>query len=147
MVNLAYFTLSTRHWGEILVARPTFVKEDPWGSLTYLRETPWGNLLPVVSGTDLSHAMHGHADPLMRVIGPPPEVLLRMIPKDYRQCEQYADCIIFVENDCHPCERMPDCYVPPNMKTSLSRSAAAVVAQAWREGRYVVITQGDEFSV
>ena len=147
MTDLVRFTLSTEHWGEVLVARPLPMGDEYWGHLAPLRDTVWGDLIPIVSGLVLSHAAHGHADPLIRVIGPPPDVLLKMIPDPYRKCEQHVDCIMFVGADCHPCKKMPDCFVPPNLSSKEAQGAAALVAQAWRDNRYIVIARGAEFSL
>jgi len=147
MIDLVRFTLSTQHWGEVLLARPLPLGDEYWGHLAPLRDTVWGDLLPVVSGLVLSHAAHGHADPLIRVIGPPPDALLKMVPDPYRKCAEHKDCIMFVEKDCHPCKKMPDCYVPPNLPSKEAQAAAALVALAWRDDRYVVISKGAEFSL
>lgn len=147
MTEVVYFTLSTQNWGEIQVARPLPLGDEYWGHLAPLRDTPWGDLIPVVSGMVLSHAAHGYAEPLMQVLGPPPEALLRMVPEPYRRCEQYKDCIMFKEEDCHPCKKMPDCYMPPGLPSRHAQEAAALVALAWRDNRYIVISKGVEFSL
>jgi len=144
MDKILTFSLNTRDWGVLKILRPIPLLEDPWGSLALLKGTPWGDLLPVVDGEAFSHATHGHATPLMKVIGPPPEALLRMIPKKYRSCDSFNNCIMSDPAVCYPCRKVPDCYVPPGVPEDVSVLAALVVS-CWKEDRYVVIVEGAEF--
>lgn len=147
--KIAEFSLDTRDWGTIKILRPyptpiSEDEEDPWGQLSILKGTPWGDQLPIVSGEVFSHATHGHATPLMRVIGPPPEALLTKIQKKYRVCASSKNCIIYDPKVCHPCKKMPGCYVPPGVNEEVAEAVGVVLA-AWQEGRYVVIVEGPEF--
>jgi len=140
------FTISAPEWGDILIARPLPRDGDGWGFLAVLRDTPWGDLLPVVSGEALSHALHSMTTPLMNQIGRPPYAQLRLIPDPFRACGN-TECIMATPAICHPCLKMPDCYEPPGLGDFETRRAAVVVALCWKEGRYVVIVEGDEFSL
>ena len=137
------FTLDTAHFGRVLVGRPLPVGGDSWGRLAPLRGTPWGDLLPVVQGEDLSAALHGDAQPLMQSIGREPRILLRLVPEP-RYCAEFKRCITKAEKDCHPCATVPDCYEPPGLPPE-ARSAANYLVRMWREGRYVIIVEGEEF--
>lgn len=145
MLDLIRLTLATDHWGQVLVMRPIPRQGNSWGCLEPLRETEWGKLIPVVSGEAFSHAMHGYATPLMNQIGPKPHALLRMVPKPYRVCLMIKTCPLATEH-CHPSPKLPDCYDPPGLEGS-SPLLASQVAIAWKEGRYVVVVEGDEFSI
>lgn len=145
-MNLIRFTLSTREFGNILVLRPQPRRGRPWGDLETLKDTPWGALLPVVSGEALSHALHGHAKPLMAEIGTPPVGLCKKVPEGFRKCSMLATCPMASEKNCQPGPKLPDCYSPPGVDAE-AREAVVAVALAWKEGRYVVIVEGDEFSL
>lgn len=144
MPDLLHFTLHSRDWGDILIARSVPQINKEWGLLEVLRDTPWGKLLAILPGEILSLAVHGHVMPMMRLIGPPPEILLKKVPDPYRVCSNLGGCIMGRIQECHPCTTMPDCYCPPGLSDEASLRAAEV-ALCWREGRYVVVTEGEEF--
>ncbi len=76
-----------KEWGLIKILRPIVRDgEDPWGGLAPLKGSPYERLIPVVSGEALSHAQHGYLRPLLKVIGPDPKVLGKLVPKEYRKC-------------------------------------------------------------
>ena len=90
------YNLTTKDWGVVKLARPAFgsIATDPWGTLASLKGTPWGDAIPVVSGEVMSHALHGRATPLMRVIQSPPHALLRKIPEAFRLCVKWAKRVV-----------------------------------------------------
>lgn len=144
-MRVARYKVDSTEWSEILLLRPIPIRGDPWGDMAVLRGTPWGDLLQTIDGEVLSHALHGYVMPLVRQLGVPPKVLAKRVPKDYRRCAIASQCIT-ASIDCEPGENLPGCYVPPNMDPGAIR-AAALVAQAWAEGRYVIIVTGSEFSL
>lgn len=144
-MNVVRFTISSKEWGDILVLRPLPKPDEPWGDLAPLRGTPWGDLLAIVSGANLSHALHGYATPLMREIGPHPFGLCRLVPESYRACRQMDSCIM-ASRHCVPGPKLPSCFVPPAVPSE-ALLATATVATAWAEGRYVLIVEGAEFSL
>ena len=156
MRRLRRFTIDSRHWGAIKVLRPLPHEErhgdsliiDPWGDLAPLRQEPdFAQLIPVVSGEVFSHALHGRAKPLMEVIGPEPEFQLKRLPERYRQCSLRGDCVMYDARRCNPTsKKLPECWWPEVVDEG-SRRAVAAVTLAWAEGRYVVIVEGDEFSL
>lgn len=139
------FTLTTSDWGDIQVLRPLPDEIGPWGVLHVLKGTPYEDLIPVVSGGDLSLALHGHGTPLMRSIGRPPERLLKMIPEALRTCRLSGTCIMYNNRVCLPGPKTPECYEAP--LDDAASMVASVVVQAWKNGRYVLVTEGDEFSL
>ena len=143
--GLIEFQLDTKDWGKILITRVLPRNGDPWGCLAPVRGTPWGDLIPVVSGEVLSHALHGYATPLMRVIGSEPHGLLKKVPNEYRQCAAAKGCLLFTKKHCHPGPKLPDCYVPPGIPPE-AHAEVVTVAMAWRAGRYVIVVEGAEFS-
>jgi len=144
-MNLARFVISSKDWGDLKILRPYPKPDEPWGDLAPLRGTPWGDLLPIVSGVALSHALHGHVTPLMQEIGPHPHGLSRQVPEAYRRCRMADECIM-ASVHCVPGKKLPDCYSPPNISPEASQ-AASTVATAWAEERYVLIVEGEEFSL
>jgi len=134
-------------WGQpIPVLRPLPRNGDPWGVLAPARETPWGPLVPVIPGETLSHALNGYLKPLLAVLGAEPRGLLARVPEGFRQCALARECVVFKEKDCHPCPRLPDCYVPPGVPPE-ARDAVACIALGWKEGRYVLVIGEGEFSL
>lgn len=144
---LQEFKIDTKDFGIVKLARPAFgsIEKDAWGTLACLRGTPWGDLIPVITGEAMSHALHGRAGPMMRTILSPPYALLRKIPEDYRVCDQYKQCVTYDKTRCFPCLKVPECYVAPKLSAEQQAVANAVVL-AWKEGRYVVVVDGGEFS-
>ena len=147
-MNLIEFTLTTTDWGKVKMARPDFgsIKTDPWGGLAVLKGTPWELRIPIIPGEVMSHALHGRATPLMRVIGAPPHAHMKQIPDPYRICAMCKQCILFRKEDCNPGPKIPECYIPPGLSPA-AQLAAALVVLAWKENRYVVVVQGDEFNL
>lgn len=148
MEGLRKLRVSGKDWTEILLLRPTPKKGDPWGALAPLKDTPWGNLIPVVSGEAFSHAMYGHVMPLIQELGPPPKALAKRLPSEWAWCSYKPDktCIIASEK-CRPCVDLPECYEAPAFDNPLHSLLAYHVAMAWKEGRYVVVVEGEEFSL
>lgn len=93
----------------------------------------------------MSHALHGYATPMMRLIGPPPYALLKKVPGIYRDCVVFKDCLMHNKNHCHPGPKLPDCFVPAGVPVD-AREMVTQIAMAWRSGRYVVVVEGVEFS-
>jgi len=140
----ARFTVEHPQWGEIKILRPVPFRGDRWGVLTSLRGTPWGDLIAEVSGEALSHALRGHLRPLMTQIGPAPKMLLRRIPEGHRQCSMSKSCPL-AQKECHPCVRVPNCFVPPGLNSPEAQEAATIVVLAWAEERYVIVPTDTEF--
>lgn len=144
-MNVARFTIPSKEWGDILILRPYPKPGETWGDLAPLRGTPWGDLLSIVSGASLSHALHGYVTPLMREIGPDPRGLCRMLPVGFRECRMAKSCPM-VSKHCVPGPKLPTCYSPPRLPPE-ALLAGATVTGAWAEGRYVLIVEGEEFSL
>lgn len=148
------FTIKTQDYGDIPVLRPIPTQErkgdtlviDPWGVLAPVRdEAPdLAKLIPVVSGETFSHALHGYARPLMQVLGPAPQALIKMTP--LRVCALKRECIMYDAKRCSPNRKLPECWVPEGVGAS-ARLAASLVTLAWVEGRYVLVVEGPEFSL
>lgn len=148
------FTIKTADYGDVPILRPVPSEErrgdsliiDPWGVLSPVRdEAPaLAKLISVVSGEVFSHALHGFARPLMQVLGPPPQALLKMTP--LRVCSLKRECIMYDAKRCSPNKRLPECWVPEGVGEG-ARRAAATVTLAWAEGRYVVVVEGGEFTL
>jgi len=144
--KIALFTVKGIGFPDVKVLRPTPIGDDPWGQLAPLQGTPWGDEIAKVSGEVLSNALHGESKMLMQEIGPPPHALLKKIPKGFRVCNEIRDCIMADGKICHPCPAMPECYSPPALGVD-AKFAACVVALAWKEDRYVIVVEGEEFSL
>lgn len=146
VTGLQFMCFNDPNHGEVLVAAVVPRGDDPWGILAPLRKTvPWGSLIREVSGESLSHARHGWATPLMREIGPHPRDLARRVSIVEGLCAQRDRCAAAGPH-CRPGPKLPDCYDPPNLEGE-AQMLAASVALLWREGRYVLIVLGQEFSL
>ena len=149
------FQINTKHFGTLSILRPipsetrdgNIMWVDPWGPLAPLRKYPdFATLIPVVSGDVMSHALHGRHQPLADTLRTEPEYMLLSIPSEFRECAMRSECLLYDARICQPHKDIPECWqcggvAPPD------RSAAAVVVHAWAEDRYVVIVEGDEFSL
>jgi hypothetical protein len=139
------FSLNTKEWGVIRLLRPVPIKENVWGILLPIRGTEIENLVPVVSGEVFSHALYGHATPLMRLLGPDPKAQLRRASKVYSQCKD-RDCCVSKGPNCHPCAKMPDCFRPETENPD-QELAVTLVLLTWRNGSYVIVVEGAEFTL
>lgn len=126
------------------ILRPVPDQESDWGVLACIKETPVGKLIPVVSGEDMSHALHGRILPLRRSIGREPQHILKKLKGDWT-CSLIKTCILARPDICKPHQKMPHCYNPPGHE-GLPAHAIATVIRAWVDGRYVVVVEGAEFS-
>lgn len=138
--------LPSSEWGDVRVSVVPVI-DGSWGILEPLRNTPWSALIPIIPGAIMAEARHGHIKPLMQIIGRPPYALMKLIPDDFRICADCNSCASFRAVDCHPCSTLPDCYTPPKLHDVEAEMAARLVALAWRDGNYVVIVDGPEFSL
>jgi len=112
---------------------------DIWGALAPLKETSWESLITVVSGEDLSHALHGWTVPLMRNIGIDPEKRGARVAEFW--CALRKGCA-GADGHCHTGSgKLPSCYEPIGVP-----AVAAEVALAWQDGWYVLVVEGPEFS-
>ena len=141
-MHMREFKISSKDWGDILISRPVTDKNNIWGWLKPLEGTIWGGLIPVVSGENMSHALNGMAIPLMKEIGPEPIYLLKKV--SHMSCALLGECLTADPKVCFPHNKMLDCYMPD--KDFSIGPMAAYVALAWKEGRYVVLVEGAEFS-
>lgn len=138
-------TLTDSEWGTILLLVATPKPDAPWGVLEPLRGTKWGEHVQEVSGMALSHALHGWATPLMREIGPDPKVRARRVPDDIGRCALTQGCV-GASPTCRPGpDSPPGCYEPSGVPTP-DASAVTTMVMAWKEGRYVLVVKGAEFS-
>lgn len=153
-MKIQRFTLQTVDFGPLKLLRPVPAEErqgdtlvvDSWGVLAAIRDTTpaIARLIPVVTGEAWSHALHGHARPLMLTIGPAPSALLKMAA--IRECALKNACIMYDAKRCTPNKRLPECWTPEGVEEA-ARQAVATVTLAWAEGRYVVVVEGPEFSL
>ena len=135
-------------WGDILILRPVPRNGDFWGVLAPLRDTEWASYIPVISGEDYSHALHGFVTPLVRSIGPHPHGLSKKVPQSMGYCGRYLDktCILADKLICKPGPKTPDCY-EGNHKDLTTAACIALVVRSWKEGRYVIVVSDGEFSL
>lgn len=139
------FSVHDKDWGEIKILRILPNDDDPWGDLAPLRETIWAQGVQTVSGESLSHALHGWAIPLLDELGDRSHQRIRRMPKMW--CELYTNkrCLIRASY-CYPNKKVPECYtVVPEFQGL--QSAVYKIVMAWKENRYVVVVEGEEFSL
>lgn len=143
--GLKYMTLTDRQQGEILLAIPIPWEDDPWGVVSHLRGTAWEEHITVISGSIMADAFHGHATPLMREIGREPRYRAMMLANE-NICSQINECAM-ASIACRPGHRkMPECYEAPLPDPTASH-VAGLVTMAWKEGRYVVVVEGDGWNL
>ena len=130
------------NWGSLRVLRPLPIDGDPWGDLAPLRGTPVGNLIPVVTGNDLSEALHGNPFPLIRSIGPDPASLLKRLPRGLHDCQAGKKCLMRDPKKCFPSIGMSECFIPME-----GGESTILVISTWAEGSYVVIVGDGEFNL
>ena len=128
-------------WGPIHVMRPFPDGDDPWGCLTLLRGTPFKRLIPVIPGEILSGALHGNPYPLIKILGPEPTDIMKLVPKEIRECQGRKRCALWDPKVCHPNPKMPLCYQSP------LGEAGTLTVLAWVEGCYVLVINSGEFSL
>lgn len=127
---------------ELMVTIPK--GDDPWGVLAPIKDTVWGQQIRALPGEELSVARHGYMTPLLKHIGPPPYVLSKRIPDKDGYCVlSYNGACSGASVHCRPGPKLPTCYEPPNDPTGVLLD----IALAWRDGIYVVIVDGKEFSI
>jgi len=137
--------LTDPQWGEIKIMMPLPRRGDPWGIFAPLRHTAWGDQVQVVSAENLSHALHGYATPLMQEIGVAPAVHARRIPLEAGRCGLFDDCV-GKGLLCRPGKDVPACYEAPHLSVTDSLLASAIT-QAWKDGYYVLVAEGEGFSL
>ena len=140
--------LDDKEWGEILLFLPVPRPDNPWGSLLPLKDTPWARAIRVVPGDVFSEALHGFATPLMRVIGRAPRDAVKRLPLADRTCDLHTKqtCLLGTEKCLPGSGEVPACFEVP-IKDFEVRKLASMVARAFDEGRYVVVVEGEEFSL
>ena len=134
-----HIDLTDPEWGEVrlLVSLPR--GKELWGVLSPLRGTKWGDQVQVVPGKALSHALHGWATPLMQVIGPAPRLRAKKVPYP---CALIKSCT-GASPHCRPGSDVPECYEGPEKEMG---ELVSTLVMAWKEGRYVIVVEGPEFS-
>ena len=142
------FNIATKDWGDLPILRPVPVDGDSWGVFAILRGTWWEKSIPVVSGEALSNALHGHTKPLYDQIGPEPTHLMRRLINPCWLATE--DRCSMVNDSCVPHRgkrsQTPDCYMIPEEEAEV-RLAASLIVQAWTTNRYVIVVEGQEFSL
>ena len=132
---------------EIKVMRPVPFPDDFWGSLGSLKGTIWESFIPIIPGMIYSHALHGYPRPLLEILGRPPLAHASKIPKEHRFCRLHGQKCLGSDIHCQPGPKVPDCYEAPGPLSEEARMAVALVVESWREGRYVIVIEGEEFSL
>ena len=145
MNGLVRYQLEDTTWGSFVVYRPIPKNNDPWGSLAPLKDTEWAKFVPVVRGDNMSHALHGYLKPLLDEIGPEPRLLTKKIPESVGRCSLYKTCMT-AEPKCIPAGPPPECYEASADSYAVARAATMLVL-LWKEGAWVVVVEGGEFSV
>jgi len=127
-------------WGliKLLVVYPD--DGSPLGALKGIAGTPWEKLFQKVQGASLSHALHGWADPLVGSLGRSPETFLRVLPAGLGECSLKGNCIGWNPKLCRPSKGGNPCW-------EAGDEALELAIGALREGRYVIILEGAEFSL
>ena len=146
MNGLHRINLPDSGYGPLTIWRAIPKGENPWGVLDPIRGTEWERWVPVIDGESFSHAMHGHHQPMMDQLGPDPRHLGKRIRPDLKPCKQIRSCVM-AEPSCIPENpKLPECYEAPLEDLEAAR-IASYITLLWRDGQYVVVVTGDEFSI
>lgn len=148
LLGTRHVQLSADAYGSEIKLLYPVPKEDPWGSLACLKGTYWGDRIKVISGEIYSHALYGLTKPLREKLGRPPRIDARRVPDALAYCAKLHDgSCAMGDGRCRPgTGKLPICYWAPDNEASIA-DAAASVALAWDEGRFVIIIEGEAFVV
>lgn len=138
----------------------TFVENGShWGEFEVFKGSTWEKVVSVVSAEDLSHAMHGMVNPLLRSLGREPKSSMKRISKEEGECLNKNTCIGWKPNYCKPNGNNgkkgrqmllgpPDCYEPPLQgATPEIMSVFSEVMKALKENTYIVVVKGKMFNL
>lgn len=141
MQGLRSIDLKDSDWGTVPIKLLAILpqEDNPWGIAAPLQGTPWGDQIQKVSGEAFSHALHGWAMPLMREIGVDPYIHAKKVPI---YCDLKGSCIGFNTKNCLPGKLTPNCY-----QVEENSDLITTIVLAWKEGRYVILIEGAEFSL
>ena len=130
--------LQTREMGDLhllLVRSVAGEWESDWAAL---RDSPYAEFLTRIEKETLDHALHGWTSPLVKKLGPSPQMILHRLSPDNRQCALWADCVFYRKRDCVPkAPKMPSCFEPRDLPTELGQEMLRV----WRESVYIVLVE------
>lgn len=144
--GFSLITLAKSEWGPLSLLRPLPREGDDWGLLAGARGTDWEPHLKVIPGSTLSYALHGYTKPLVDLLGRPPLVSARKIPDQVGFCRKYKNKTCAIRKElCRPGGDTPLCYEPDVDELALEEALYEVV-MAWKDGIYVLIIEGSEFS-
>jgi len=144
--GLQYVHLPDKTYGEMKVAIAVPRPDDNWGVLAPLRDTVWGSFITTVSGEAMSQARYGYSAPLMREIGTHPQERARRMSEKEGRCANFTGCA-GAGPTCRPGKKLPDCYEPPEIEDVDLLMLVTALALAWRDGWYVVVVEGPEFTI
>ncbi|MBD3262160.1 MAG: hypothetical protein GF334_10930 [Candidatus Altiarchaeales archaeon] len=140
-------TLSETEWGPIKILRPLSRDGDEWGPLRFARGSEWEPFLRKVSGETLSYALHGYTKPLVEALGPDPMTVAGRVPPSVGFCRRHQNKTCSVRKDiCRPGPETPECY-EPDVEDIDFEEALYEVVMGWKEGYYVLVIEGSEFSL
>jgi hypothetical protein len=141
--RLLRFSLQEEGWGKVDFLRPLPIKGDIWGDLAFLRGTDWEGAFSVIPTQIFQDALHGDPLRLLRLLGPPPEVVGRLLSEEAALCKlaQEKQCPLR-KKICRPGPKKPVCYTPTEIEGGSEVLMAAIV-KALSEGRYLIVVKGE----
>jgi hypothetical protein len=144
-------SLQTDTQGVILLLVTIATERASWGEFEPLQGTSWQHGITLVSGTAMSHALHGYHLPLVRELGRPPSANGKKVNDAEGACALSGGCLGWDTEHCRPSGSTknkevgpPDCYEAPIMGAT---SVITRVCLAWKEGRHTVVVTSPEFSL
>ncbi len=130
-----------------------------WGVLESLRGTSWEQGIEVISAEILSHALHGRLQPLLAALGRDPRSSAKRVLETEGTCKSYKTCLSYDMGMCKPGGEKgkgwrrksgpPGCYEAPLPDGTSSKVSDVFlqVAMAWKDGRHVVVVEGEGFNL
>jgi len=107
-----------------------------------LKETPWEGLFPLIPFQIFDQALRGHSTPMMRILGPATEALMKRLPPEHKLCRVRKGCINAALT-CIPGPKMPDCWEAGGVESN-AVEVASKVARFWKEKVIVIIVVPEE---
>ena len=144
-----HVTIQADSYGhEIQLLYPIPKDDNAWGVFACLRGTYYGDRIRLVSASAYSHALYGMSRYLRQGLGRPIQVEAQRVPDIFAYCAKlHNGTCAMGDRRCRPgTGQLPVCYWAPDSDRAIA-DAAASVALAWDEGRYVIVLEGDGFVV
>lgn len=130
--------LTTREMGDLNVMLVRCVQGRWEAAWEALQTSPYGQFVTVVPQQVIDHALLGWTSPLVKALGPAPNLILHRLSPDSKQCSQREGCLFYRKQDCLPkAPKMPSCFELAGLPADISYE----LLRLWRESVYMVAVE------